>query len=84
MPGAAGGGSEVLALVEAQDLPRFNCSENTRDETRASIATSVIRTQFVVVQEVFRFFTVSFCTVVCDATFNAPLTWPCWSSGELR
>ena len=34
MPGAAAGGSEALALVEAQDLPRFNCSENARDETR--------------------------------------------------
>lgn len=37
MPGTAGGGSEVLALVEVQDLPRFNCSKNARDETSVEL-----------------------------------------------
>ncbi len=37
MPGGAGGCSEVLGLVEVDDLLRFNCSENARDETRRGI-----------------------------------------------
>jgi len=48
-----------------------------QEEGFALIATSMMRTKLVVIQEIFCFFTVSFCTIVCDTAFNASLTWPC-------